>query len=84
MDANSGNDDNSGSETCPLKTIQAAVDKAQNGDQIFVQNGNYQESVSINGLDDIELRAIGNRVIIDGSLDISEIGATWQLQKHTT
>ena len=40
-------DKNPGTEARPLKTIQAAVDKAQPGDTIWVKAGNYEEPVMI-------------------------------------
>jgi len=53
VDAASGSDGNSGSKTSPLKTIQAAVDRADNNNinniatQIIVNSGVYRESVNI-------------------------------------
>ena len=42
-----GSDTNSGSEASPLKTIQAAVDKASAGTAIMVTAGVYRESVEL-------------------------------------
>lgn len=39
-------DRNPGSEAQPLKTINAAMKKAQPGDSIFVKNGTYREEVT--------------------------------------
>ncbi len=53
VDANSGNDGHSGAKTSPLKTIQAAVDKADTnnernvGTKIIVNAGVYRETVNI-------------------------------------
>jgi hypothetical protein len=40
-------DKNQGTEAKPLRTIQAAVDKAQAGDTIWVKAGQYQEPVEV-------------------------------------
>ena len=40
-------DKNTGTEQSPLKTIQAAVDKAQAGDTIYLKAGLYEEPVHI-------------------------------------
>src|SRR5690348_15279675 len=54
VDAQSGSDSNSGSSSSPLKTIQAAVNKANTNNQksvgtkIIVNSGVYRETVSIN------------------------------------
>jgi hypothetical protein len=40
-------DGNAGSEAQPLKTIPAAVSKAQPGDTIWVKEGNYEERIVI-------------------------------------
>ena len=42
-----GDDRNTGSESSPLKTIQAAVNRARAGDYIFVQAGTYREKVTV-------------------------------------
>jgi len=41
-----GNDTNDGSKPAPLKTIQAAADKAQPGDVITVHAGTYRERIT--------------------------------------
>jgi hypothetical protein len=54
VDAQSGSDSNSGSSSSPLKTIQAAVNKANTNNQkgvgtkIVVNAGVYRETVSVN------------------------------------
>jgi hypothetical protein len=54
VDAQNGSDSNSGSSSAPLKTIQAAVNKADTNNQkkigtkIIVNPGVYREAVSIN------------------------------------
>ncbi len=53
VDANSGSDSNSGAQSSPLKTIQAAIDKADADNQkgigvkVIVNSGVYRETVSI-------------------------------------
>jgi hypothetical protein len=41
-------DKNAGTQAAPFKTIQAAVDKAQPGDTIWVREGNYEDPVMLN------------------------------------
>lgn len=54
VNGSSGSDSNSGSSSSPLKTIQAAVNRANTNNQkkigtkIIVQSGVYRESVSVN------------------------------------
>jgi len=54
VDASKGSDSNSGSSSAPLKTIQAAVNKANTNNQkkigtkVIVNPGVYRETVSIN------------------------------------
>ena len=54
VDAQKGSDSNSGTSTYPLKTIQAAVNKANTNNQkkigtkVIVNAGTYRETVSIN------------------------------------
>jgi alpha-N-arabinofuranosidase len=68
-----GNDENPGSEEQPLRTIQAAADRAQPGDVITVHAGTYRERVAPprGGTSDerrITYRAApGERVVIKGS-----------------
>ncbi|UEM18833.1 right-handed parallel beta-helix repeat-containing protein [Skermanella mucosa] len=50
----SGSNSNSGSSSSPLKTIQAAIDRASGGDDIMVKAGTYVENVRIRK-DDISL-----------------------------
>eukprot|EP00054_Salpingoeca_dolichothecata_P007214 m.41893 g.41893 ORF g.41893 m.41893 type:complete len:814 (+) comp16925_c0_seq2:2-2443(+) len=50
VDANKGNDKNSGSESQPLKTIQAAVDKVagSTGATIFLRSGTFYLTAPVN------------------------------------
>ena len=43
-----GNDTNVGTITAPLKTIQVAINKAQKGDTIYLQDGIFYQNVKIN------------------------------------
>lgn len=45
VDPTKGNDQNSGSETAPLKTIQEAVDRAQPGNSIILAAGTYLQDI---------------------------------------
>jgi hypothetical protein len=45
-DASNASDDNDGSITAPLKTIQAAADRAEPGTHILIAPGTYRECVS--------------------------------------
>ena len=40
-----GNDANIGTITAPLKTIQVAINKAQSGDTIYLQDGIFYQNV---------------------------------------
>lgn len=71
--AKSGNDQQDGSPSSPLKTIMAAAMLAQPGDSIIVHEGTYRESIDPprGGISD-ELRiryeaAPGEKVVIKGS-----------------
>jgi len=69
--ATTGDDANPGSSTQPLRTIQAAVNLAQAGDQIRVRPGIYRETVdaarSGTAAAPIQLVADQAGVILDGS-----------------
>lgn len=53
----------------PGQSIQQAIDAASAGDNITVQTGNYDESLSINkGLD---IRGAGGAVVVTGTLSVS-------------
>lgn len=52
--SNSGSNSNSGSSSAPLKTIQAAIDRASGGTDIMVKAGTYVENVRVRK-DDISL-----------------------------
>jgi Right handed beta helix region len=89
VDAKSGNDGHSGAKTSPLKTIQAAVDKADSnnvnniGTKIIVNAGVYREDVFISAYRStwapVTIQAaVTGTAIIDGSNVLSG----WSLQSN--
>ncbi|MBS71535.1 MAG: hypothetical protein CMO20_01090, partial [Thermoplasmata archaeon] len=79
VDASHGNDSYIGSSACPIKNIQNAVDRLEDGGKVIVHSGNYQESVTFSDLNQIEIKTDGSRVILDGSADVqSDLGGIWQ------
>ena len=81
-----GKDMNSGSLSAPLRTIQAAADKAVPGDVITVHEGVYRERVApprggeSDGKRIIYQAAPGERVIISGSERVKG----WKKVQHNT
>jgi len=60
-----GNDTNSCTNwSAPCLTIQAAVDKAANGNQIDVSAGTYAESVSINNRDSLAINGASGVMLV--------------------
>jgi hypothetical protein len=87
VDAKSGNDGNTGSQSSPLKTIQAAVDKADSNNinnvatKIIVNSGVYRETVNIyayrsTGATITIQAAVTGAAIIDGSNVLSNWSLT--------
>ena len=76
-----GDDSYAGTSTCPMKTLSGAVDDAVNNDDIIMQSGLYHDNVSIDGIDNLEIRAAtGATVIFDGTRSITEdLGGVWGL-----
>ena len=67
------NDSYAGTSTCPMKTLSGAVDDAVSNDEIIMQSGLYHDNVSIDGIDNLEIRAAtGATVIFDGTRSITE------------
>jgi len=61
-----------GSFETPFKSIQHAVDAAQEGDVIFIMGGTYREQIEI-GIDSITIRNFNNqKVIINGTEPLLE------------
>jgi uncharacterized protein DUF1565/parallel beta helix pectate lyase-like protein len=69
--ATTGNDANPGSSSQPLRTLQAAANLAQAGDQIRVRPGIYRETVDAvrSGTDTAPIQLVADQpgVIVDGS-----------------
>lgn len=55
-----------GSEEHPYRTIQDAVNNAEDGDRIIVHEGNYTESVSVNVQISIEGTSVNDVIVIAG------------------
>ena len=74
-----GDDSYAGTSTCPMKTLSGAVDDAVSNDEIIMQSGLYHDNVSIDGIDNLEIRAAtGATVIFDGTRSITEdLGGVW-------
>ena len=74
-----GDDSYAGTSTCPMKTLSGAVDDAVANDEIIMQSGLYHDNVSIDGIDNLEIRAAtGATVIFDGTRSITEdLGGVW-------
>jgi alpha-N-arabinofuranosidase len=75
----SGHDANDGSSGSPLKTIQAAANKAQPGDTVTVHAGTYREEINpprggVEGKPIVFQAAPGEKVVIKGS----EIVTGWK------
>ena len=61
-----------GSFETPFKSIQHAVDAAQEGDEIFIMGGTYREQIEI-GIDSITIRNFNNqKVVINGTEPLLE------------
>ena len=74
-----GDDSYAGTSTCPIKTLSGAIDEAVNNDEIIMQSGLYHDNVSIDGIDNLIIRAAtGATVIFDGTRSITEdLGGVW-------
>ena len=74
-----GDDSYAGTSTCPMKTLSGAVGDAVSNDEIVMQSGLYHDNVSIDGIDNLVIRAAtGATVIFDGTRSITEdLGGVW-------
>jgi parallel beta-helix repeat protein len=76
-----GADSSSGAERTPLRTIGAALARAQDGSTVVVHDGVYHESVKIEGSTGITLTAAPRaRVWLDGSRPVTSwepAGSAW-------
>src|SRR5689334_12485929 len=50
----------------PFRTIGRAVAALQSGDTLIVGDGNYQESVSLAGLRNVNVQAAAQAAVLDG------------------
>ena len=57
VDVVNGNDSYAGTSDCPMKSLSAAVNSAVNNDEIIMHSGLYHDNVSINGIDNLVIRA---------------------------
>ena len=74
-----GNDSYAGTSDCPMKSLSAAVNEAVNDDEIIIHSGLYHDNVSIDGIDNLVIRAAtGATVIFDGTKSITDdLGGVW-------
>ncbi len=82
--AQNGDDQDVGTITTPLASIQAALNKAQAGDTIYLREGRYYEAVNFTGQNGnsgspITITAYNNEeAVIDGSESLADLdGNTW-------
>ena len=74
----SGDDGNPGTEEQPFRTIQAAVNRAQAGDTVYIREGTYNENFRINnsGTSSNSLRVAaypGETPIVDGNYELPSV-----------
>ena len=78
--ATTGSDETGdGSENNPLRSIQAGVDAAGQGDTIFVKKGTYFENVILNKKDVVVLGESKDSTIVDGQ----NLGSVFTLENPT-
>jgi len=78
VDANNGSDSNLGTIDQPFRTIQKGVDTASSGDVIYIYEGTYHESISIDK-DNLTItgRDPSNPPVLDGA--DQTFNPTWEL-----
>jgi parallel beta-helix repeat protein len=79
VDGKNGSNSNSGSQSSPLRTIQAGVDKVASGMAVVVRAGIYHESVASGKTITLQ-NYPGEAVWLDGSVPITnwtKAGTTW-------
>lgn len=76
-----GSDRNSGASQHPLRSIQAAINRAHAGGTVVVRPGRYHEELSISGKDGLTLRAAKRGTVwVDGTSRVRRwqaSGSTW-------
>ena len=79
VDPEIGSNDWNGTWSCPLATLQEAVNVSSANDEIILASGLYHENVSISNKDNLLIRAAdGATVVFDGTRSIaSDMNVTW-------
>jgi len=79
VDVVEGNNSYPGTTDCPKKSLENATSVAVNNDEIILHSGLYHENVSIDGIDNLLIRAAtGEKVVFDGTKSISQdLAGTW-------
>ena len=79
VDPVNGSNDWNGTWSCPLATLQEAVNVSSANDEIILASGLYHENVTINNKDNLLIRAAdGARVVFDGTQSIADdMNGTW-------
>ena len=76
-----GDDGSRGSRRAPLRTIAEALDRAQDGSTVVIHAGVYRESIEVEGVTDVTLRAAPRAAVwLDGSRPVrqwSQASGTW-------
>ena len=79
VDASQGSDDWDGTWSCPKATLSDALNDSSSDDEIILATGLYHENVTVNGKDDLLIRAAdGARVVFDGTQSIADdLNVSW-------
>ena len=79
VDASQGSDDWNGTSSCPKATLSDALNDSSSDDEIILASGLYHENVTVNGKDDLVIRAAdGARVVFDGTQSIADdLNVSW-------
>ena len=79
VDASQGSDDWNGTLSCPKATLSDALNDSSSDDEIILATGLYHENVTVNGKDNLVIRAAdGARVVFDGTQSIADdLNVSW-------
>ncbi|MEC7273414.1 MAG: hypothetical protein VXV85_07185, partial [Candidatus Thermoplasmatota archaeon] len=79
VDPEIGSNDWDGTWSCPLATLQEAVNVSNANDEIILASGLYHENVTINNKDNLLIRAAdGATVVFDGTRSIADdMNVSW-------
>ena len=79
VDSVNGNDSFAGTAACPKQSLGDAVSIAVNSDEIILYSGLYHENVTVDGIDDLVIKAApGATVVFDGTRSITDdLGGVW-------